>query len=567
MKRHTRNARMVLDRFFARAEKPTREQMELSREKILSRLTSVASEERAEWSEPVPEIRRPFRPFMAAAAVAGVVLALIGITTVIRNRAPRAGEHPAMAEAAAGTLYRVSGSELRVIEVGERIERGAVIRSDGNGAIVGLADGSRIEMRSRSELALEQAEDGVRIRLTTGSVIVNAAQQRAGHLYVQTRDVTVSVVGTVFLVESVETGSRVAVIQGEVHVQQGATLKKLLPGEQVTTAPSLQPVRVAEEISWSPNLEAHLALLQQAVVIAAAIPAQNRQPRQTFDAVTITPNGRPADLLGLGWGAGPECSGRIQQLDSKRLVIVNMNVYTLITLAYGTNCRDSSLAELISGGPAWIKTDRFNIEASIPDGSPSYTYQQLNNHEAPVLQVMIQTMLADRFKLVVHRETREKVVYNLVVVRDGKLKPSENQSTIDPPGDLRPRALKLGPEFVERGMLLAGGRLGMVIDESGTATIKAYGIPIPATFTLLYTQIKDRLIVDKTNLKGLFDLQLQFAATQRVNGVTPATLLPTAPAGPSLFDALEEQLGLKLESVRVPMEVIVIDRAEKPAEN
>jgi uncharacterized protein (TIGR03435 family) len=158
-------------------------------------------------------------------------------------------------------------------------------------------------------------------------------------------------------------------------------------------------------------------------------------------------------------------------------------------------------------------------------------------------------------------------VYNLVVVRDGKLKLSENQSTIDPPDELRPRALKLGPEFVERGMLLAGGRLGMVIDESGTATIKANGVPIPATFTLLYTQIKDRMIVDKTNLKGLFDLQLQFAATQRVNGVTPAILRPAAPAGPSLFDALEEQLGLKLDSVRVPMEVIVIDRAEKPPEN
>src|SRR5204862_5316461 len=125
-----------------------------------------------------------------------------------------------------------------------------------------LADGSLIEMRANSEMAIEAADDGVRIRLDAGSVIVTAAKQQKGHLYVQTKDVIVSVVGTVFLVNAEEAGSRVAVIQGEVHVQQGETLKKLLPGEQVATVPTMEAIAVSEEISWSRESSALQALLQ-----------------------------------------------------------------------------------------------------------------------------------------------------------------------------------------------------------------------------------------------------------------------------------------------------------------
>src|SRR5204862_6089465 len=114
-----------------------------------------------------------------------------------------------------------------------------------------LADGSLIEMRANSEMAIEAADDGVRIRLDAGSVIVTAAKQQKGHLYVQTKDVTVSVVGTVFLVNAEEAGSRVAVIQGEVRVQQGVILKKLLPGEQIETNPIMRSVPMIKEIQWS----------------------------------------------------------------------------------------------------------------------------------------------------------------------------------------------------------------------------------------------------------------------------------------------------------------------------
>src|SRR5262249_47315033 len=160
------------------------------------------------------------------------------------------------------SLYRVSRDKTALLKSGDRIDFGETLNSNGAGAVFGLADGSRVEMRADSELSLERADDGVRIRLSKGSVIVNAEKQRVGrHLFVQTRDVTVSVVGTVFFVNAETEGSRVAVIEGEVRVQQGDTEKKLHPGEQVATSPALAARPVPEEIAWSRHAESHLAAL------------------------------------------------------------------------------------------------------------------------------------------------------------------------------------------------------------------------------------------------------------------------------------------------------------------
>src|SRR5262249_25134413 len=111
------------------------------------------------------------------------------------------------------------------------IYAGAAFGSDGG--VLTLRDKSRVEIRPMSEVLLERATDGVRIHLGEGMIIVNAAKQRKGRLYVQTKDMTVSVVGTVFVVNAEKTGSRVAVLQGEVQVQQGPTEKHLRSGEQV----------------------------------------------------------------------------------------------------------------------------------------------------------------------------------------------------------------------------------------------------------------------------------------------------------------------------------------------
>src|SRR5262249_51870725 len=155
-------------------------------------------------------------------------------------------------------------SSLAVVEAtGQILGSGQTFRTTTAVAAIRFADTSRVEMRAQSEISLERASDGVRIRLNNGSVIVNAAKQGAGHLYVQTKDMTVSVVGTVFLVNAEEEGSRVAVIEGEVHVQQGDAATQLLPGEQVTTSQRMKSIGVKEGISWSHHAEEHLALLQQ----------------------------------------------------------------------------------------------------------------------------------------------------------------------------------------------------------------------------------------------------------------------------------------------------------------
>ena len=118
------------------------------------------------------------------------------------------------------------------------------------GEQVTLADGSQIEMRAQAELTVEREDDGLGIRLRRGDIIVSAAKQRTGHLYVHTTDMTISVVGTVFLVNAASDGSRVAVIEGEVRVRergtplrrsgrQGAVDTRLRPGEQLATSPTI----------------------------------------------------------------------------------------------------------------------------------------------------------------------------------------------------------------------------------------------------------------------------------------------------------------------------------------
>src|SRR6185503_8277691 len=147
--------------------------------------------------------------FVVVGAVAVAVFVVVAQGPSVRTLMT-GGAAAAVVEAADGGLYGTSGQPARM---GEAIAAGAVVRTDGGaGAVLALKDGSRVEMRSKSELSLERADDGMRIRLHTGGIIVNAAKQRTGHLYVQTKDMTVSVVGTIFVVNADTKGSRVAVI-------------------------------------------------------------------------------------------------------------------------------------------------------------------------------------------------------------------------------------------------------------------------------------------------------------------------------------------------------------------
>ncbi len=222
----------------------------------------------ARGSSPRPAALRRERRFnrtaayvaVAAAIVLGIALQQAGYLNFLLP----AVKVQAMARTIDGRLYRIANLNINPVTAGDTLKAGEPIRTAADSrAVIELGDGTRIEMRERSQLSLTGTHDGVRINLDRGSVIVQAAKQRNGHLYVGTEDCTVSVVGTVFAVSTGVKGSRVSVIEGEVHVAQRSSAETALhPGQQLTTTSSLESVPIQQEIAWSQNLDTHLALLR-----------------------------------------------------------------------------------------------------------------------------------------------------------------------------------------------------------------------------------------------------------------------------------------------------------------
>jgi uncharacterized protein (TIGR03435 family) len=168
----------------------------------------------------------------------------------------------------------------------------------------------------------------------------------------------------------------------------------------------------------------------------------------------------------------------------------------------------------VSGGPGWFDSDHYDISAKA-DGAPNFT----------ILRPMLRTLLEDRFRLGLHRETRELPVYELVVG-------------------------KSGPKM--RQVDAAGLGVG-----TGRGRLTGKGTDI-ATFAQVLSDQVDHVVVDQTGLAGFYEFTLTWAADDAPAGDEP---------GPSLFAALYEQLGLKLEPAKGPVEVLVIDHVEKPDAN
>lgn len=208
--------------------------------------------------------RRAIAPVWKWAAAAALVAAA-GIGAYMASDRLLAPSGPrATVAALEGTLYQVTGGRNTPLAVGAPIDEIESVRTAmGSGAVIRLRDGSLVEMRQRTELALSERRGGVTIRLAAGNVIVQAAKQHSGHLYVDAGDCLVSVTGTVFSVNHGVKGSRVAVVQGEVKVTQGDNVSVLHPGDQVSTSASLTPVPIEQEIAWSRNVDQYTALLQE----------------------------------------------------------------------------------------------------------------------------------------------------------------------------------------------------------------------------------------------------------------------------------------------------------------
>jgi FecR-like protein/uncharacterized protein DUF3352/putative zinc finger protein len=210
---------------------------------------------------------------MGSAAVFAVVVAGLAF-----NNGMLPGQHPVRAsvQTVDGSLYTGSGSEMRVIPVGYQIRNGDEVRTaKGSRAVVRLLDGSLVEMSERSDISVSRAWKGTTIHLDGGQVIVQAAKQRTGQLYVATDDGLVSVKGTIFSVNHGTKGSRVAVIEGVVRVNFGENSADLTAGQEATSGPSVSKVPIQNEIAWSRNSAKYLALLGDFAVLQkqfAAIP-------------------------------------------------------------------------------------------------------------------------------------------------------------------------------------------------------------------------------------------------------------------------------------------------------
>jgi uncharacterized protein (TIGR03435 family) len=285
--------------------------------------------------------------------------------------------------------------------------------------------------------------------------------------------------------------------------------------------------------------------LQIVMLVAMVVATRSDRAAQTasssdwFEVASVKPNRSGALNIGFDVPGG------------KRFTVNNAPLREIIRFAH-----DVDDARLV-GGPDWIRSERFDIVATAEREIPAWT----TDGPPAVLLSMVRTLLAERFHLETHSDTRELPVYALVVARsDGKLGPRASVSTVDcaaasasrgnarpavDPGESPACGMRIGP-----GQMLLGG------------------VPMSRVATVL-APFARRLVIDRTGLTGNYNLQLSWTPQgPRFGGPPPdgAPALPPAdPNGASLFASIQEQLGLKLEPTRAPIEVVVIDRVERPS--
>lgn len=235
-----------------------------------------------------------------AAAAAVVFLAVVGLSFNSEVLKIRAGGLVQI-ETIDGELLRVTDHGSMPVSAGEqfKLTRGESLRTTkGSRAMIRLADQSGMEMKERSQVAVldesyfwDRADKDAVLELERGAVIIEASEQGSGNLFVETADSKVAVTGTVFSVNHGIKGTRVSVIEGEVHVDHNRNQDILLAGEQATTQPGLEKVDVATEIAWSQNLEKHLRLMREMTDLGRELDrVLNPERRYSTRLLDLTPD-------------------------------------------------------------------------------------------------------------------------------------------------------------------------------------------------------------------------------------------------------------------------------------
>ncbi len=235
--------------------------------------------------------------------------------------------------------------------------------------------------------------------------------------------------------------------------------------------------------------------------------------------------------------------------DENGLNAMNVPLDGLICMAYGVSSYQ------VSGGPDWLKSGFFQVQARLDDAAAE-ALKKLPKEEAKAVRGhMLQAVLADRFKLKVRRETRTFSTYSLVAAKGGP-KLQEAQPA-DPKADpaATPTAL--------------GGRGSMNITfEDGALVFNADAVPLDTLVGYLYGWVGSK-VTNETGLKGVYDFKLRFTPDSSLSSFSgpSGSAFASQSSAPSIFVALQEQLGLRLETKKEPGDAVIVEHAEKPSEN
>ena len=247
--------------------------------------------------------------------------------------------------------------------------------------------------------------------------------------------------------------------------------------------------------------------------------AETRVP--AFDVVSIKPNKSASG------------NNNSTSFSGESFSATNISVKMLLEDAYDVK------QDLIYGLPSWASSDRFDIHAKIVEPD----LELLKKLTPKQAEGMLQAILVDRFQLKVHTETKTLPVYEMVVVKDG------------------PKFKASAPEGSPEDKSLNGVARGAMTFQSTVQNTELTGHAIPlASLTNMLTDQLHRTVIDKTGLTGQYDLLLKWTSDDTSDASSDSST-------PSIFTALQEQLGLKLQSSKGPVDTLVVDRVEMPSEN
>jgi len=273
-----------------------------------------------------------------------------------------------------------------------------------------------------------------------------------------------------------------------------------------------------------------------------------------LEAQTATPQESRFEVVSIKRNTGGGGRSMMSVEPSGRVSVRNLPVQHVIVRAYGIQPFQ------ITGGADWVQSERYDIDAKAPEGAVV---------TADAVNVMLRTMLADRFNLKMRRETRESAIFELVLARsDRRFGEKLRQTSADCVAN-RNRGTERGSAAPNAALIGPGDPIPCGIVMSGGNRIAAGGQTMTRFATML-TPLVQRIVVDNTGLTGLYDFDLQFLPEQgygRAGGDNPVRMYLVAADVPPLMTAIREQLGLKLQPARGAVEYVVIESIDRPSDN